>query len=207
MFISKVSVTPAEAANMVKIAMESGSSDKIEEQIINPDNGKTVIILSYEDYFMRTDSKIGITIVIDDLLEETTVRAISAGGGRGAIFKLGFGANGDYEKKVEKALSSVSTGVPEACVQDLTADGTTKTDVTAGWGGTWEVTAHADRLQVDHKKKNKTMMFPYDKIWAVSSKGDSLTIKTEDGTEETLIFDDEGECLAWLALVQKMKKQ
>jgi len=200
MFISKVSISPAEAAALVRSELDRGG-DKIEEQMINAD-GKTIFLLSYEEYFMRTDSKIGITVLIEDIEGSTAVRAISAGGGRGALLKLGFGANGDYEKRVNKVLSAVSVGVPTSVVAALPVDGSARADVTAGWGGTWEIVAHADRIQLDHKKKNKTMLFPYQNIQEVSAKGETLTIKLNDGTSESIIFITDGACRNWHALIE-----
>jgi len=164
-----------------------------------------VILLAYEDYFMRTDSKVGMSILIEDLMGEANVRAVSAGGGRGAILKLGFGANSDFEKKVEKALSNVSTGVPESSVTELPTDGTAQEDVTAGWGGTWVITAHEDRIQIDHKKKNKTMLFPYNDILSVTASKETLTVKTGSGDDESIIFDTDQICNNWLAMIEKMK--
>ena len=203
MYISKVAISVAEAANIVRNELNRGG-DLIEEQTISAD-GKTAVLLSYEEYFMRTDSKIGITILIEDIEGATVVRAISAGGGRGAILKLGFGANGDYEKRVGKALSAVSLGAPALSVIELPVDGSARADVTAGWGGTWEIVAHADRIQLDHKKKNKTMLFPYQNVKDVSAKGETLSISLQDGTNESIIFDSEGACRNWLALIEGQK--
>jgi len=203
MYISKVAISVADAASIVKNELDRGG-DRIEEQVISAE-GKTAILLSYEEYFMRTDSKIGITVLIEDIDGTTAVRAISAGGGRGAILKLGFGANGDYEKRVGKALSAVSLGAPAQSVIELPADGSARADVTAGWGGTWEIVAHADRIQLDHKKKNKTMLFPYQKIQEVFAKGETLTVKSDDGVSESIIFDSEGACRNWLALIEGRK--
>jgi len=203
MYISRVGISVTEAANIVQNELNRGG-DKIEEQMINAD-GKTAILLSFEEYFMRTDSKIGITVLIEDIQGTTVVRAISAGGGRGAVLKLGFGANGDYEKRVGKALSAVSLGAPAVSVITLPVDGTARADVTAGWGGTWEIVAHADRIQLDHKKKNKNMQFPYQKVREVSAKGETLVINMDDGTSESIIFDSEGACRNWLALIEGQK--
>ena len=202
MYITKVSISPTDAANLVRNELDRGGT-KIEDHFVQSEDGKTMILMTYEEYFVRTDSRIGLCVVLENLTGETVVRAISSGGGRGALLKLGFGANSDYEGRVQRALGGVSTGAPAISVQKLATDGSARAEVTAGWGGTYLLTAHTDRVQLAHMKKNKTTMFPYDKIQTVSAKKETLHIKLEDGTEESIIFDTEPNCAAWLALIER----
>jgi len=204
MYATRVSISPEDAANLVRNELDRGGT-KIEDHVIKSEDGKTMVLMTYEEYFIRTDSRIGLCVVIENMTGETVARAISSGGGRGALLKLGFGANSDYENKVQRALGGVSLGAPAIRVRELAADGSTRAEVTAGWGGSYILTAHADRVQLDHTKKNKTSMFPYNKICAATAKKETLTIKLDDGTEESIIFAIEPDCTAWLALIEREK--
>lgn len=97
-----VSTTPEHISSLL---MNSGFADFVHEDIINITADRKVITLVFEKYFMRVEGRAGITIIIENTKGNTEVRVITAGVGRGMIFKFDWGASDSLISDVRSCMS------------------------------------------------------------------------------------------------------
>lgn len=76
----------------------------IDKYVVNGDNGKVCMVSVYEKHYMRADTRLTLTVVIDNMEGVTRVHCIAGGGGE-AFFRFDFGASESFEYSVEKILS------------------------------------------------------------------------------------------------------
>lgn len=95
-----VNLTPREALS--KICNSSGGN-MIDKCVIGMgENAVTVTV--YEQYYLRINSRVTLTAIVDRSFGKTHVRLVSAGGGVGP-FNLDWGAAKSMERSVIYALS------------------------------------------------------------------------------------------------------
>lgn len=101
-----VSLTPSQAAQLVRQQVEaSGTSVELVGEYINrsPD-GREVIMLVFEKYYMRNSSRASLSVVMESLNDQTWVGYLGSGGGQGAVFRFDWGTAEDFASVVTSAL-------------------------------------------------------------------------------------------------------
>jgi hypothetical protein len=79
-----------------EITASSASSELVEKYSLFSPDGKCCTVLIFEKYYMRNESRISLTITIDDLAGATRVSATTSGGGQGAFFSFDWGAGRNF---------------------------------------------------------------------------------------------------------------
>ncbi|MFC7366173.1 MULTISPECIES: DUF6054 family protein [Bhargavaea] len=103
-----VSVTPSRVADIVIEALTVGSvSGRIVDQYTRSADGREVVVLIVEKYFMRTSNRATLTLIADNFDSDgrTKVRLTGSGGGSGAFMKFDWGAGASFSAKAEEALA------------------------------------------------------------------------------------------------------
>jgi len=101
-----VSLTPSQAAHLVRQQVEaSGTTVECVGDYVNrsPD-GREVIMLVFEKYYMRNSSRASLSVVLESLNDQTWVGYLGSGGGQGAVFKFDWGTAEDFAGVVTAAL-------------------------------------------------------------------------------------------------------
>ncbi|MGC3955153.1 MAG: DUF6054 family protein [Propionicimonas sp.] len=101
-----VSLTPSQAAQLVRQQVEaSGASVECVGEYVNraPD-GREVILLVFEKYFMRNSSRASLSVVLESLNGQTWAGYLGSGGGQGAVFGFDWGTAEDFASAVTAAL-------------------------------------------------------------------------------------------------------
>ena len=99
--IFKVRVSPLEIQEQLE--------KNLHEELVFSDsydlgNGKFILILVYNKYYMRTSSDIGLVIVCENTTGKTLIKITVTGSGAG-VFSIDWGAGGDFIKRVEDVIS------------------------------------------------------------------------------------------------------
>ena len=100
-----VNITPEEAADKVysKI-VQSVSGELIDEYRRNTPDGRKMIMLVFEKYYMRSSNRAMLTFIADDLDGRTRIHLSSGGGGDGLLFRFSWGANTSFLNLAKKAF-------------------------------------------------------------------------------------------------------
>lgn len=93
---------------MTKVKEDEGA-DLIHEELHNIDGSRYYGILIFEKYFMRVSSRVALTVLIDNLNEETTVTSVATGSSQGIVFNFDWGAADDFAYSVKEMLSDYIT--------------------------------------------------------------------------------------------------
>lgn len=101
-----VSLTPSEAAQVVRQqVMASGSSvEFVGDYVSRSVDGREVIVLIFDKYFMRNSSRASLSVVLENLDQYTRVGYLGSGGGQGALFNFDWGTADDFASVVAQAL-------------------------------------------------------------------------------------------------------
>jgi hypothetical protein len=97
----KVNIRPEEALKLVK---ENQYAELIHEEILDLGNGSIVGILVFEKYYFRAGNRAALTVIIDNIQEETEVRSVATGSSQGLFFKFDWGAADDFACSVRDVL-------------------------------------------------------------------------------------------------------
>lgn len=103
-----VNLLPLHASNTIVDYVENnGISTECVAQYRNysPD-GKEVIMLVFEKYFMRNSSRASLSVVIENINGRTVVSSVGSGGGQGTWHRFDWGAAKDFSGMVKQALSN-----------------------------------------------------------------------------------------------------
>lgn len=87
-----------------EIVNSSASSKLVKKYMLYAPDGKTCAIMIFEKYYMRNESRISLTISVDDLAGTTRVCATTSGGGQGALFSFDWGAGKNYIKTISEIV-------------------------------------------------------------------------------------------------------
>lgn len=101
-----VNLSPRETANIIEeYVLNSGMSTKCVGTYSNasPD-GRAIIMLVFEKYFMRNSSRASLSVIIENISGKTVVYSVGSGGGQGAIFGFDWGAADSFSSLVDEAL-------------------------------------------------------------------------------------------------------
>lgn len=99
--IFKVRVSPLEIQEQLE--------KNLHEELVFSDcydlgNGKSILILVYNKYYMRTNSDVGLVIVCENTTGKTLIKITATGSGEG-LFSLDWGAGENFIKRVEDVIS------------------------------------------------------------------------------------------------------
>jgi hypothetical protein len=102
-----VSLTPSQAADLVKdhVMNSAASMECIGSYANRSDSGLETIVLVFDKYFMRNESRASLTVVCENLSGITWVGSTGSGGGRGAFFNLDWGTGQELSDLVRQALA------------------------------------------------------------------------------------------------------
>lgn len=106
----EVNIEPEKAARIIKNAE---FADLLHEDIISEGNGKTVITLVFEKYYMRVEGRAALVVIIENVSNTTEVRVITAGTSKGMIFNFDWGASDNFAYNIKELLSDYITGERE----------------------------------------------------------------------------------------------
>jgi hypothetical protein len=100
-----VSITPQEAAQIINRYIVNGSITGvlIDEYVNDNSTGKAVIVQVYEKHYYRAGNRLTLTVVIDNIDENTHIHVIGGGGGQG-FFRFDWGASDSFEACAYNAL-------------------------------------------------------------------------------------------------------
>ena len=95
---SNLHISPKEAAEKVKEAVTAGlySGEILDEYVRILPNGKEIIMVLFEKYYMRSGNRATLTFLADNLEEHTRVHLSAGGGGQGVIFRFDWGAGASF---------------------------------------------------------------------------------------------------------------
>ncbi len=101
-----VSLTPSQAAQVVRqrVSASGTSVECVGEYVNRAPDGREVIMLVFEKYFMRNSSRASLSVVLESLNEQTWVGYVGSGGGQGALFSFDWGTAADFAGEVTAAL-------------------------------------------------------------------------------------------------------
>ncbi len=105
-----LNTTPENAAELLR---NGGFADLLHEDVMIINEDLKIIVLVFEKYFMRVEGRAGITAIIENLGDNTEVRVITAGVGRGMFFKFDWGASDSMINDIKSCLSQYIVGERE----------------------------------------------------------------------------------------------
>ncbi|MNC59194.1 hypothetical protein D3C76_181750 [compost metagenome] len=105
MYSFNVSLQPMEALVMVKEGL-SADSELLHEEYHEVGDAHSIGTLVYERYFFRSGNQAALVVIFDNFQGVTNARLIAAGGSRGKIMKMDWGAGKSFASSVEKLLSA-----------------------------------------------------------------------------------------------------
>lgn len=91
----------------VKEAVTAGlySGEILDEYVRILPNGKEIIMVLFEKYYMRSGNRATLTFLADNLEEHTRVHLSAGGGGQGVIFRFDWGAGASFSTSARDALA------------------------------------------------------------------------------------------------------
>ncbi|MEN0070091.1 MAG: DUF6054 family protein [Propionicimonas sp.] len=102
-----IGIPPLEAAEVVRTrVLASGSSVECVGEYVNRSaDGRDVVMLVFEKYFMRNSSRASLSVVLENVNGQTWVGATGSGGGQGAVFSFDWGTGEEFAAVVTTALT------------------------------------------------------------------------------------------------------
>ncbi len=99
-----VSLSPEEAAEKVRTAVAgSFSGEMIDEYKRTLPDGKEIVMILFEKFYMRSSNRATLTFLADNLEEKTKVH-LSGGGSGGMFFRFDWGAGASFAELAVNAL-------------------------------------------------------------------------------------------------------
>ncbi|MGN0134339.1 MAG: DUF6054 family protein [Anaerotignum sp.] len=100
-----VRLSPLEAAEKVKDAVTGTFSGEIlDEYKRTLPNGKEIVMVLFEKYYMRSGNRATLTFLADNLEETTKVHLSAGGGSEGMLFRFDWGAGASFAQLAQDAL-------------------------------------------------------------------------------------------------------
>lgn len=106
MYTSTIGLTPSQAATVLKNQVQaSGTSvECVGEYANRATDGREVVLLVFEKYYMRNSSRASLTVVLENVNGQTWVGYTGSGGGQGALLSFDWGTADDFAATVHAAL-------------------------------------------------------------------------------------------------------
>lgn len=106
MYTSTVGLTPVQASAVVKEQVQaSGASvECVGEYVNRAADGREVVLLVFEKYYMRNSSRASLSVVLENVNGQTWVGYTGSGGGQGALLSFDWGTADDFAGTVGAAL-------------------------------------------------------------------------------------------------------
>jgi len=103
-----VDLTFEEARTKIKefVLSEGASTECVGEYEQEAQDGKKVAMLVFEKFYMRNSSRASLSVIIENLKDQTVVGAVGSGGGESALFKFDFGAGSNFADVVRQAVDA-----------------------------------------------------------------------------------------------------
>ena len=100
-----VSITPQEAIEQITKTIVNGSitGELIDKYITDTGNGAMVCVMVFEKHYYRAGNRLTLTVVIDNLRENTHIHVVGGGGGQGFL-KFDWFASDNFEGCVYDTL-------------------------------------------------------------------------------------------------------
>lgn len=100
-----VVLSPQEAAQKVKNAVGGSFSGQVlDEYVRSLPDGKEIIMILFEKYYMRSKNRATLTFLADNLEGKTKVHLSAGGGSEGVIFRFDWGAGASFNELAKSAL-------------------------------------------------------------------------------------------------------
>ena len=103
-FLVNVDINSASGIVHNEIVGGSVTGVLVDRYTVHVDNLRAVTTLVYEKHYWRAENRLTLTITLDNCNGMTRVHTCSAGGGKG-LFRFDWGASGNFEDAVRRALS------------------------------------------------------------------------------------------------------
>ena len=102
-----VYLSPREAAERVKEAVTGRlySGEILDEYVRVLPNGREIIMVLFEKYYMRAGNRATLTFLADNLEGHTKVHLSAGGGSEGIIFRFDWGAGASFSASARDALA------------------------------------------------------------------------------------------------------
>lgn len=100
-----VCISPLEAAEKVKDAVTGSFSGEIIDEVRRtlPD-GKEIVLILFEKFYMRSGNRATLTFLADNLEGKTKVHLSAGGGGQGMFIRFDWGAGDSFTTLAMDAL-------------------------------------------------------------------------------------------------------
>lgn len=102
-----VAMTPLEAFEYLKRNMKY---ELVHERVHPITDGMYSIIVIYEKYFMRNNSRASLVVTIHNFNGVTEIESISAGSSQGVFFNFDWGAGDEFASSVKNLFESYIVG-------------------------------------------------------------------------------------------------
>ncbi|NLP47548.1 MAG: hypothetical protein GX345_01230 [Clostridiales bacterium] len=103
-----VNLSPSEAVQVIKQDIGKDAllhkAKLLHESYINFPQTKTVAVLVYERFYMRSDNRGSLTIIIENSSGRTLVQSVASGTSSNPFFSFDWGAGDDFAAVVLKIL-------------------------------------------------------------------------------------------------------
>lgn len=99
----KVNLSPQETYELVKTHQRA---DLVHEEFIHLDSNQSIGTLIFEKYYIRSENRAALVVIIDNIKGYTDVRSISTGSSKGWLFNFDWGASDNFASSVKRILRS-----------------------------------------------------------------------------------------------------
>lgn len=97
-----VNITPKDTFNILRREI---NAELIYEELKSIDKGMEIAILIFEKYYFRAENRASLTVIVDNLNGNTSLRVIAAGSSKGMFFNFDWGAADNFAESVRKILN------------------------------------------------------------------------------------------------------
>lgn len=100
----KVSLSPAEALEMIRAHHSSIGTELIHEEMYDLGDGKTIGTLVFQKYYFRAGNKAALVVISDNFKGFTEVRSVATGSSQSVLFNFDWGASDDFADSTRQVL-------------------------------------------------------------------------------------------------------
>ncbi len=100
----KVSITPAEALELVKQHHSAQGTELIHQELYDIGEGRAIGTLIFQKYYFRAGNRAALVVIADNLKGFSEVRSIATGSSQGVIFDFDWGAADSFANSTREIL-------------------------------------------------------------------------------------------------------